>query len=52
MIQTFSSMQNLAGGFGGGYGQISHCAASYAAVLSLAVVGGPESLDLIDRKAL
>lgn len=45
-------MQNTEGGFGGGHGQISHCAPSYAAVLSLAMVGGSESLDLIDRKAL
>lgn len=45
-------MQNATGGFGGGHGQISHCAPSYAAVLSLALVGGSESLELVDRKAL
>jgi protein farnesyltransferase subunit beta len=45
-------MQNPAGGFGGGHGQISHCASSYAAVLSLAMVGGDEALNLIDRGAM
>lgn len=52
VIQTFSSMQNDSGGFGGGHGQISHCAPSYAVVLSLAMIGGTDCLDLIDRKAL
>lgn len=45
-------MQNVEGGFGGGHGQISHCASSYAVVLSLAMVGGTDSLAMIDRKAL
>lgn len=45
-------MQNLDGGFGGGHGQTSHCAPSYAAILSLAMVGGKDSFDLIDRRAL
>ncbi|KAL8777253.1 MAG: hypothetical protein Q9213_007946 [Squamulea squamosa] len=52
VTQTFSAMQNVDGGFGGGHGQTSHCAPSYAAVLSLAMVGGTASLDMIDRKAL
>ncbi|KAL2861378.1 terpenoid cyclases/protein prenyltransferase alpha-alpha toroid [Aspergillus pseudodeflectus] len=51
-ISTFTPMQNPAGGFGGGHGQISHCASSYAAVLSLAMVGGDEALNLIDRGAM
>lgn len=48
-IQTFAPMQNPDGGFGGGHGQLSHCAASYAATLSLAMVDG---LDMIDRKTM
>lgn len=52
VMQTLSPMQNLDGGFGGGHGQTSHCAPSYAAILSLAMVGGKESLDMIDRRAL
>ncbi|KAL2870853.1 CAAX farnesyltransferase subunit beta RAM1 [Aspergillus lucknowensis] len=51
-ISTFIPMQNATGGFGGGHGQISHCASSYAAVLSLAMVGGDEALSLIDRRAM
>lgn len=52
VMQTFMPMQNRDGGFGGGHGQMSHCAASYAAILSLAMVGGKEALDMIDRRAL
>lgn len=52
VVQTFTPMQNLDGGFGGGHGQTSHCAASYAAILSLAMVGGKEALDMIERRAL
>ena len=48
-IQTFAPMQNPNGGFGGGYGQLSHCAASYAATLSLAIVDG---LHIINRKTM
>ncbi|RDW81063.1 CAAX farnesyltransferase subunit beta RAM1 [Aspergillus mulundensis] len=51
-ISTIIPMQNPTGGFGGGHGQISHCASSYAAVLSLAMVGGEEALNLIDRQAM
>ena len=44
--------QNVSGGFGGGHGHLSHCAPSYAVILSLAMVGGPEALNLVDRRAL
>ena len=52
VVETCTPMQNPSGGFGGGHGQTSHAASSYAAVLSLAMVGGNEALDLIDRRAL
>ena len=52
VVKTCAPMQNASGGFGGGYGQTSHAAPSYAAVLSLAMVGGNEALELIDRRAL
>jgi hypothetical protein len=45
-------MQNPTGGFGGGHGQISHLAGSYAAVLALALVGGDDVFALIDRRAM
>ena len=52
VLETCTPMQNPSGGFGGGHGQTSHAAPSYAAVLSLAMVGGREALDYIDRRAL
>ena len=52
VLETCTPMQNPSGGFGGGCGQTSHAAPSYAVVLSLAMVGGNEALDLIDRRAL
>lgn len=52
VVATFSPMQNPGGGFGGGHGQVSHIAGTYAAVLSLATVGGAESLELIDRRSM
>lgn len=52
MTKTFAPAQNPGGGFGGGHGQLSHLAPSYTTVLSLATVGGTESVDLIDRRSL
>lgn len=52
VVDTALSMQNATGGFGGGHGQASHLATTYAAVLSLAVVGGQECYDAVDRRNL
>ncbi|RDL39597.1 uncharacterized protein BP5553_03937 [Venustampulla echinocandica] len=52
LISTVRPIQNATGGFGGGNGQMSHLAPTYAITLSLAMVGGEEALDLIDRKAM
>jgi protein farnesyltransferase subunit beta len=52
VIDTLAPMQNEDGGFGGGHGHFSHIATSYAAVLSLIMVGGNEAYDLIDRKGM
>ncbi|KAJ5272732.1 hypothetical protein N7478_007857 [Penicillium angulare] len=52
LIDTLRPAQNSTGGFGGGRGQISHLAGSYAAVLSLAIVGGEDTYALIDRQAM
>ncbi|KAK5173994.1 CAAX farnesyltransferase (FTase) subunit beta [Saxophila tyrrhenica] len=49
LMETVRPLQNKTGGFGGGHGQYSHCAGSYATVLALATIGG---LDMIDRKAM
>ncbi|KAI9012990.1 terpenoid cyclases/protein prenyltransferase alpha-alpha toroid [Gaertneriomyces semiglobifer] len=51
-IDTLSRCQNPEGGFGGGPGQLSHVAATYAAVHALALIGRREAWDAIDRKAL
>lgn len=48
-ISTITKLQNPTGGFGGGPGQISHAAATYAAVNALATIGTKEAYDLIDR---
>lgn len=45
LIETVRPMQNQWGGYGGGHGQFSHCAASYACVLALAMVDGLEEVN-------
>lgn len=52
LISTVRPLQNATGGFGGGNGQMSHLAPTYAVLLSLVIVGGDEALDLIDRKSM
>ena len=49
LIETLRPLQNPTGGFGGGHGQFSHCACTYASLLALAAVDG---LDMVDRKAM
>ncbi|TGZ84142.1 terpenoid cyclases/Protein prenyltransferase [Ascodesmis nigricans] len=51
IISSLRPLQNPAGGFGGGNGQLSHLAPTYAAVLSLVLAGG-NALDLVDRGAM
>ncbi|KAL1842918.1 hypothetical protein VTJ49DRAFT_3706 [Mycothermus thermophilus] len=52
LVETVRFLQNPEGGFGGGFGHLSHLATTYAAVLALALVGGEEAYDVIDRKAM
>lgn len=52
LIATVRPIQNATGGFGGGNGQMSHLAPTYAIILALAMVGGKDALDVIDRKAM
>jgi protein farnesyltransferase subunit beta len=52
LISTCRPSQNATGGFGGGHGQMSHLAPTYATLLSLCMVGGTEALEMIDRKAM
>ncbi|CAK7264879.1 CAAX farnesyltransferase (FTase) subunit beta [Sporothrix epigloea] len=52
LVDTARSMQNASGGFGGGHGQSSHLATTYAVLMSLAIVGGNPCYDCVDRRAL
>jgi protein farnesyltransferase subunit beta len=52
VITTARSMQNPTGGFGGGHGQYSHLAGSYACLLSIALVGGHDAYSLVDRRKM
>lgn len=52
LIETARSMQNDTGGFGGGNGQSSHLACTYAVVLALALVGGEDVYKVVHRRAL
>lgn len=52
IISTLNTLQNDTGGYGGGIGQESHLATTYAAVNSLAIIGSPAALDSIKRDAL
>ncbi|KAI8833062.1 farnesyltransferase, CAAX box, beta [Chytriomyces cf. hyalinus JEL632] len=53
-IDTLSRCQNdTSGGFGGGAGQLSHLATTYAAVHALAAIGTAEAFDsIVNRKKL
>ena len=48
-VETLRRYQNVDGGFGGGFQQVSHLAPTYAAVNALVTVGTRESLELVDR---
>ena len=52
LIATARSIQNISGGFGGGSGQFSHLATTYATILALAIMGGEDAYQVIDRRAL
>lgn len=52
VISTFKAAQNKTGGFGGGHGQMSHLASTFPAILSLALVGGDDAYEVVDRKAM
>ena len=52
VISTLRPLQNATGGYGGGHGQLSHLAPTYAAVLSLASVGAATLFAEVDRRAL
>ncbi|KAL1924243.1 uncharacterized protein VTP21DRAFT_7278 [Calcarisporiella thermophila] len=51
-ISTIARMQNPDGGFGGGPGQTSHLAPTYAAVNSIAILGTEDAFRIINRDTL
>jgi len=52
LLSTVRPIQNATGGFGGGNGQMSHLAPTYAILLALAMIGGEEAFEIIDRRAM
>jgi protein farnesyltransferase subunit beta len=52
LADTAHTMQNATGGFGGGNGQTSHLATTYAIILALTIVGGEDAYEVVDRKAM
>jgi len=51
-IERLRACKNASGGFGGGPGQLSHLAPTYAAVNALVTIGTTEALEVIDREPL
>ena len=52
IISFLSKCQNEKGGFGGGPGQMSHLAPTYAAINALTIIGTEEAYESINRKTL
>ncbi|KAL5113512.1 CAAX farnesyltransferase (FTase) subunit beta [Pleosporales sp. CAS-2024a] len=52
VAHTFSLAQHPTGGYGGGFGQLPHLACTYAAILALAMAGGNDTYDSINRKTM
>lgn len=52
IVNFLGQCQNPTGGFGGGPGQISHLAPTYAAVNALCILGTESAYKLIDRQKL
>mmetsp|Transcript_21257 Transcript_21257/g.86941 ORF Transcript_21257/g.86941 Transcript_21257/m.86941 type:complete len:367 (-) Transcript_21257:1283-2383(-) len=51
-IMYLKSCSNESGGYGGGPGQVSHAATTFAAISALCVIGTDEALESIDRQSL
>ena len=49
VVQFLSQCQHQDGGFAGGPGQLAHLAPTYAAILTLAILGTQEAYNCIDR---
>ncbi|XP_049849925.1 uncharacterized protein LOC126320470 [Schistocerca gregaria] len=51
IISWLAECQSTSGGFGGGPGQLSHLAPSYAAILAIVILG-PDAYSIVNRPAL
>ncbi len=51
-VQKLRNCLNDDGGFGGGFGQMSHLAPTYAAVNTIAILGIQEGFELINRQKM
>jgi protein farnesyltransferase subunit beta len=49
---TARAMRNASGGFGAGFDQLSHLATTYAVILAMALVGGEDVYEVVDRRAM
>lgn len=52
VLNFIKRCKNPDGGFGGGFGQLSHLAPTYGSLLSIAIIGTEEAYSLIDREGL
>jgi protein farnesyltransferase subunit beta len=53
MISFLNNCQDhIGGGFGGGPGQLAHCAPTYAAVSALLICGSQEAYEIINREKI
>jgi protein farnesyltransferase subunit beta len=52
IIESLRRMQSPTGGYGGGPGQLPHCATTYSGVLALCTIGTEEAYQSINRQAL
>lgn len=52
VVEFLARCQNPDGGFGGGPGQLSHLAPTYAAVNALAIIGTQRAFEVINRQTL
>ncbi|XP_046971248.1 protein farnesyltransferase subunit beta [Vanessa cardui] len=52
IVKFLSQCQHKEGGYGGGFGQLSHLGTTYAAVNALSIIGTEEAYNSIDRSAL
>jgi protein farnesyltransferase subunit beta len=52
VVEFLGRCQNASGGFGGGPGQLSHLAPTYASINALSIIGTKEAFAVPDRAAM